>query len=47
MNSIMKIQRELAKNVKVLAVQYLVHYHSPNEVQNLNMVIKSIMDAIK
>ena len=43
----MKIQRELLKNIKILAVQYMINYNQPSEVQNLNMVIKSIMEAIK
>jgi len=43
----MKIQRELLKNIKILAVQYIINYNQPSEVQNLNMVIKSIMEAIK
>lgn len=47
MNSIVKIQRELCKNVKILAVRFLVQYNEPNEVQSLNIVIKSIMEAMK
>jgi hypothetical protein len=47
LNNIMKIQRELLKNIKILAVQYMINYNQPSEVQNLNMVIKSIMEAIK
>jgi len=43
----MKIQRELLKNIKILAVQYIINYNQLSEVQNLNMVIKSIMEAIK
>lgn len=43
----MKIQRELLKNIKILAVQYTIQYNEPNDVQNLNAVIKSIMEAIK
>ena len=43
----MKIQRELLKNIKILAVQYMINYNQPSEVQNLNIVIKSIMEAIK
>lgn len=27
MNNVVKIQRELSKNIKILAVQYLVQYH--------------------
>lgn len=46
-NNIMKIQRELLKNIKILAVQYTIQYNEPNDVQNLNAVIKSIMEAIK
>ena len=47
LNNIMKIQRELLKNIKILAVQYMINYNQPSEVQNLNIVIKSIMEAIK
>lgn len=43
----MKIQRELMKNVKILALQYLINYTDSNEVQNINVVIKCIMDSIK
>lgn len=47
MNNITKIQRELMKNIKILALQYLMQFNESNEVQNLNAVIKCIMDAIK
>ena len=30
MNNVIKIQRELCKNIKILSVQYLIQYNSPN-----------------
>ena len=33
--------------MKILAVRFLVQYNEPNEVQGLNVVIKSIMEAMK
>lgn len=35
------------KNIKILALEYLIQCNDSNEVQNLNVVIKCIMDAIK
>jgi hypothetical protein len=30
MNNIVKIQRELCKNIKILVVRYLIQYNEPN-----------------
>ena len=47
LNKIMKVQRSLSKDVKVLAVEYLVQYNHPKEAGPLNQVIRSIMDGMK
>ena len=44
-NNIIKTQRDLARNVKILALRYLLVNNPKDEVQNLNIVIKCIMDS--
>ena len=46
LNNIIKTQRELAKNIKILALRYLLAASQDQEVQNLNLVIRCIMESI-
>ena len=47
LNNIIKTQRELAKNIKILALRYLLAAsQDQQEVQNLNLVIRCIMESI-